>query len=113
MKDMKNKNMLQQGDVVLNKVNIDITNAVKVKKDRRGIVLAEGEVTFHYHGIECDETEAELIQLGEKMLLSVKAESVTLTHQEHNPVTIEHGIWEFGQVVEKDWLSGMVNPVRD
>ena len=110
---MKNKNMLQQGDVLLNRVNIDITNAVKVKKDRRGVVLAEGEVTGHYHGIEVDEDEAELIKLGDKMLLNVKTESVTLKHQEHNPIIIEKGIWEFGQVVEKDWLSGMVNPVRD
>ena len=110
----QNKTMVQQGDCLLCKTdNIDISNATKIKKDQRGVVLAEGEVSGHYHVIDVDEDEAELIQLGEKMLLNVNADSVTLTHQEHNPIVIERGIWEFGQVVEKDWLSGMVNPVRD
>lgn len=110
---MKNENQVQQGDVVLTRTNIDISGGIKQKKDPRGIVLAEGEVTGHYHGIEVEENEAELIQLGEKILLNVMADSVTLKHQEHKPITIEKGVWEFGQVVEKDWFSGMVNPVRD
>ena len=108
-----NKNQLQQGDVLLKKVNIDIPAGTKRIKDRRGIVLAEGEATGHYHGIDVDEDEAELIQIGEKMLLNVKAESVTLNHQEHHPITIDRGLWEVGQVVEKDWLSGMVKKVVD
>ena len=66
---MKNKlTQLQQGDVLLKRVeNINIQDGKKAKRDPRGIVLAEGEVTGHYHGIECDESEAELIQIGEKM----------------------------------------------
>lgn len=108
-----NKNQLQQGDVVLQRVDIDISQASKVKKDSRGIVLAEGEVTFHYHGIECEEDDAELIRIGERMLLNVKAESVTLKHQEHKPVKIDRGIWEFGQVIEKDWFMNMVRKVVD
>jgi hypothetical protein len=105
--------MLQQGDVLLSRVEVDIRQAIKLKKDKRGIVLAEGEVTGHYHGIETDESEAELIQLGEKMLLNVKAGSVTLKHQEHKPITINKGIWEVGQVIEKDWLNDMVRKVVD
>lgn len=108
-----NKNQIQQGDVLLNKVNINITDAQKIKQDNRGIVLAEGEATGHYHSIEVWEDEAELIRIGEKMLLNVKADSVILKHQEHGSIEIDKGIWEIGQVVEKDWLSGMVNPVRD
>ena len=106
--------MLQQGDVVLNRVNLDISQATKLRKDPRGIVLAEGEMTGHYHAIEdIEETDAELVQIGERMLLNVMADSVTLKHQEHKPVTIEKGIWEFGQVVEKDWLNDMVRKVVD
>jgi hypothetical protein len=108
-----NKNQVQQGDVILNRVNLNISKATKVKKNNRGIVLAEGEATGHYHGIEVEESEAELIQLGEKMLLNVKADSVTLKHQEHKPITIDKGVWEVGQVVEKDWLNNMVRKVVD
>jgi hypothetical protein len=108
-----NKNQLQQGDVLLKKVNIQIPAKATRVKDKRGIVLAEGEATGHYHGIDVDEDEAELIRIGEKMLLNVKVDSVTLNHQEHNPVTIGKGTWEVGQVVEKDWLSGMVKKVVD
>lgn len=115
-KTKTNLNQLQQGDVLLARVNLspaDLDNAIKTLKSKRGIVLAEGEVTGHYHAIEVDEDEAELIKLGERMLLNVKADSVTLKHQEHRPVKISKGVWEVGQVVEKDWLSGMVNPVKD
>ncbi len=109
---MKNK-MLQQGDVMLVKTNIDISNATLIKKDARGLVLAEGEVTFHYHGIEAAEDEAELIRIGEKMLLHVKAPSVTLKHQEHKPIEIEKGIWQVGIVQEYDYFSKMTRPVQD
>ena len=110
-----NKNQLQQGDVILRKLPQDYLNNKEyqsLKRDRRGIVLAEGETTGHYHGIECEESEAELIKIGEEMLLKVN-KTVTLKHQEHKPFDIEPGIWQIGQVVEKDWLNDMVSPVRD
>lgn len=106
--------MIQQGDIVMYKIDsVDLSNAIKVKKDNRGIVLAEGEHSGHYHGIEVEDDEAELIQIGERMLLNVKADSVTLKHQEHNPLIIDKGVWEVGQVVEKDWLNDMVRKVVD
>ena len=112
----RNINQIQQGDVLLVKTSLtlaDIATAKRVKRDKRGIVLAEGEVTGHYHAVE-DSTEAELLELGDKILLNVLGEKpVTLKHQEHKPITINPGIWEVGQVVEKDWTSGMVNKVVD
>lgn len=114
----KNKHQLQQGDVIAIKLQDNYLNNKNFEiirdKKNRGIVLAEGEVTGHYHGIECDESDAELIKIGEEMLLNVKnLAGVTLKHQEHNPIHFDQGIWQIGQVVEKDWLSGMVNKVVD
>lgn len=111
---MKNQNQIQQGDVLLRRVtnSVDLSKGVKVKKNGNLLTLAEGEATGHHHSIMVEENEAELIQMGEKMLLNLKEEKV-LTHQEHGPVTVGPGIWEVGQVVEKDWLSGMVKPVVD
>lgn len=110
---MKNKiSMIQQGDVTLRKVTKEeLKQAVKVKNDKRGVVLAEGEVTGHYHGIE-EVEDAELYRIGERMLLSVE-KPVQLKHQEHHAITIEPGIWEIGIVREWDYLKGMSAPVVD
>jgi hypothetical protein len=105
------KTQLQQGDVLLRRVTIDISKAEKVKRDKRGIVLAEGEVTGHFHGIENCE-DAELIKIGEKMLLSV-SKPVDLKHQEHGTITIEPGVWEVGGVVEYDYFQEMQRRVID
>ena len=107
------KTKIQQGDILLLKVNIDITSATKLSKDKRGIVLAEGETTGHYHAIEVDENEAELIRIGEKMLLNVKSDYATLKHQEHKPIDIPKGVWEVGRVQEYDYFSQMKRPVVD
>ena len=110
---MKNNNQKQQGDVIMNKLPDNFLEGKEFKKipyDHRGVILAEGESTGHYHGIE--ESDAELIKIGERMLLRVTS-TVTLKHQEHKHFTIEPGIWEIGQVVEKDWLADMVKVVVD
>lgn len=73
-------------------------------------MLAEGEVTGHFHGIE--EDESELIQIGEKILLKL-AKAATLRHQEHKPITLEPGLWEVGIVQEYDYFSKMVKKVVD
>lgn len=102
---------LQQGDVIVRRVTLDISKAKKVSPDKRGVVLAEGEATGHYHGIENIE-DAELYRIGEQMILSVK-NPVDLKHQEHGTVTIEPGIWEIGIVREYDYFKQMERKVID
>ena len=77
---------------------------------RKRLVLAEGEHTGHSHTI--DDDEAELIQIGERMLLKL-ARAATVTHQEHKPITLTPGIWEVGRVKEYDWFSKMERQVID
>ena len=103
------KNTAQQGDVLLNKLTKLPNGEAKVISKGK-MVLAEGEVTGHYHGIE--ETDSELIQIGEKMILNLK-NTATLFHQEHNPITLEPGLWEVGRVQEYDYFSMMQRPVAD
>lgn len=85
--------------------------ATKVKPDSRGHVLAEGEVTGHYHAIE-EVTDAELYKLGDELLLA-NTKTVALTHQEHKPITVDPKLWETGIVVEYDYLSRMERKVID
>ena len=106
--------MLQQGDVLLSRV-ASVPENCKAINDRRGVVLAEGEISGHYHGIE--ETEGvQLLEAPDRrryLIVSQARKTASLTHQEHKPVTVEPGIYQIGIVREKDWFSEMIRPVID
>ena len=99
----------QQGDVVLKRLNIMPEGERRVISKSK-LVLAEGEVTGHYHGIE--ETDSELIKIGDKILLNL-ARNSTLTHQEHAHIELEAGIWQVGIVKEYDYFAKMKREVKD
>lgn len=99
----------QQGDVTLTKLTALPDGEQKVISRKR-CVLAEGEHTGHCHAVE--ETDAELIQIGERMLLKLEREA-TVTHQEHKPIRLSPGIWEIGRVQEYDYFTKMARPVQD
>lgn len=101
---------LQQGDVLFQKVKIDLTEAKKVERKNGAVVVMEGEATGHAHRIF--DVEAMFFEKDGKHYLKAN-KAVTIQHEEHKPVTIPEGIWEIGRVREKDWLSGMVAPVVD
>lgn len=110
---MKNsKSQLQQGDVLLCKVG-SVPDGAKKIVDKRGVVLAEGEHTGHYHGI--NEGSIELLEApsGVRYFVNGGDEPVTIKHQEHNPVTVDPGIWQVGQVREYDWFQQMERKVVD
>ena len=112
---MKNKIVqLQQGDVVLLRISKLPGDCKPAKKDARGVVLAEGEFTGHFHGIKAMRGLA-LLEApgGTRFLVNGTDEPVTITHQEHKPVTVEPGVYQVGQVREKDWFQDMVRTVRD
>lgn len=99
----------QQGDVLLRKLHTipsgDISPLAKLR-----CVLADGEHTGHQHLVESD--DAELIQIGERMLLKL-AKQATVVHPEHKPITLSPGIWEVGRVKEYDWYQHMERQVQD
>jgi hypothetical protein len=98
----------QQGDVLLEPIDsLPVGEQKTIAKGR--CVLAHGE-SGHFHVLEND--EAELIQIGEKLLLKL-GKQATLVHEEHKPQTLEPGIWEIGRVQEYDWFSKMQRRVID
>lgn len=109
MKNKPVKNAAQQGDVVLRKLKAMPEGTAKIISRKR-LVLAEGEHTGHNHVIEDD--EAELIQIGERMLLKL-TKPATVKHQEHKPITLSPGIWEVGRVNEFDYFAMMKKQVVD
>lgn len=97
----------QQGDVTLRK--LETLPAGEQTITRKRLVLAHGE-SGHSHVIEDD--EAELIQIGERMLLRL-TKAATVVHEEHKPIRLAPGIWEVGRVKEYDWFSKMERQVID
>lgn len=98
----------QQGDVVLRKLAAMPEGEQKIV-GRKRLVLAHGE-SGHSHVIEDD--EAELIQIGERMLLKL-TKAATVTHEEHKPIRLSPGIWEVGRVKEYDYFQHMERQVTD
>ena len=98
----------QQGDVLLRRLQHMPEGDVK-SVERGHLVLAHGE-SGHSHVIEDD--EAELIQIGERMLLKL-TKSATVVHEEHKPIQLAPGVWEVGRVKEYDYFQHMARQVID
>lgn len=107
-----NKDNNQQGDVLLKRIAA-LPAGCKTINDKRGIVLAEGEHTGHYHGIT--DGGVELLEAPDRTryVINQSNRPAILTHQEHKPVTVDPGIWRVGIVREKDWFTEMVRNVVD
>lgn len=99
----------QQGDVLLKAVTELPIGCKPVKRQNGRIVVMHGE-SGHTHVIT--DVDAMFYEKDGKFYL-VATKPVQLNHEEHHTQTIEPGVWEIGQVREKDWLSGMVGPVAD
>ena len=116
---MKTKiQQLQQGDVLLRSINTLPDGCKAVQPDHRGIVLAEGEATGHYHGLTVGEELSGKLELLEapdrtRYLRNGTGGPVTIRHAEHKPCEVPPGIWQIGVVREKDWFADMVRPVMD
>lgn len=99
----------QQGDVILRAVESLPEGCKEVERKEGRIVVMHGE-GGHTHVI--DNVDAMFYEKDGKHYL-VASKPVTLSHEEHHSQVIEPGVWEIGQVREKDWVSGMIGPVVD
>lgn len=109
LKTMKTaKNTFQQGDVIGKKIE-QLPSLDGAVVTRKRLVVAHGE-SGHSHVIEDD--EAELIQIGERMLLRL-TKPATLRHEEHHAIRLSPGIWEIGRVREFDYFNMMARQVID
>ena len=111
MKQVKSK-LYQQGDVLLFKEVKIPEDAKPMKSDNRGIVLAEGEVTGHYHAItELDVCES-FKDSGGNIWLDVLA-PIKIKHQEHKQIKLPKGKYRVGIVREVDPFAEEIHKVKD
>lgn len=108
MKTKTTQTTFQQGDVFGRRLKL-MPDGQQTLIGRKRLVLAHGE-SGHSHVIEDD--EAELIQIGERMLLRLE-KAATVVHEEHGKIKLAPGIWEIGRVKEFDPFSKMTRQVQD
>jgi len=108
MKNKTAKRTFQQGDVIGRKLDA-MPEGTPINITRKRLVLAHGE-NGHSHIIEDD--EAELITIGERMLLKL-TRAATIIHEEHAPIRLSPGVWEVGRVQEYDYFAQMSRQVMD
>ncbi|MDE2097632.1 MAG: hypothetical protein KGL39_10325 [Patescibacteria group bacterium] len=103
------QNDFQQGDVLGVRIKSMPSGEQKIIARKR-LVVAHGE-SGHSHVIE--DNDAELIQIGERMILNLK-KNATIVHEEHGSIELKKGIWDVGgRVQEYDWFSKMQRQVID
>ena len=110
---MKNPGQFQQGDVWLQRVESIPADAEPVNS----VVLAEGE-GHHLHRFVVAEDVEMFVKDGVRFA-RLNRESVIEhvtpdgRHGEHHRITVPAGDYQFGQVVEFDYLAEMARPVID
>jgi len=84
--------MLRQGDILLVPVTIPVGRKQKFD-EKEGIIVAEGEATGHHHRVKTPGVTYHTI--GNRRFIKVpKGVYATLTHEEHDPLTIPSGTHE-------------------
>ncbi len=82
--------MYRHGDVMIAAVDAIPAEALR----RPSAVLARGEATGHSHRM-ADPSVVDLFDRGGVGYLTVRADSATLVHDEHKPITLPRGHYRF------------------
>ncbi len=112
---MQATKLCRQGDVLFLRTDVDLANLNQVSRDERGLVLAEGDSTQHYHvavGTGCQ------LFRGDQLLLQVGDDGAVVLvfgcdPPRHAPVELSPGTWEVR--VQHAWSvdDERANAVRD
>jgi len=98
--------LYRHGDVLVTQVESIPPDAVK----RPHLVLAEGEMTGHSHRI-AEAGSAELLEFSQTVYLRVLADTATLVHQEHGPITLPRGEYRIWR--QREYSPREIRIVRD
>jgi hypothetical protein len=88
--------MYRQGDVLLVPVDALPKERTYVKRKRgEGVILAAGEATGHHHRVR--ERGAREYRVDRERYLTVGKAGGTVTHEEHDPITLPQGVFKIVQ----------------
>jgi hypothetical protein len=99
--------MWRQGDVLIDRVEQVPSGATKLKR----LILASGDSTGQRHTI-WERKAADLYRRGpDELFLHVTAESATVVHPEHRPITLPRGSYRVWK--QREFSDAAPRPVRD
>jgi hypothetical protein len=105
---------LQHGDVLIREVKSIPAKAARCVRREGKIVVAEGEATGHHHVIDSKAAEMFFVTSdGHRVCYLEVLEPVTITHEEHKPMTIPPGKYAVQQVREYIYILDMEQRVID
>lgn len=104
--------MLQQGDVLLKKIESLPVDGRPVARKERGFILADGEVTGHAHVITDEVVDVKLVEKNGVLYLGCDGD-VIVRHEEHGHITVPAGNYEVGRVREYDHFAEEARQVQD
>ena len=98
----------RQGDVLFKEVK-EIPEGGKARKSGR---ILEGEATGHIHRVaEAQLAEAEVLDCGVGLFMRVTGDSVSIVHEEHNPICLPAGNYEI--VRQREYSPEEIRNVQD
>ena len=101
---------IQQGDVILRRVDSIPDGVEEIQRGADGFVLAEGEVTGHAHRVRDD---IRLFREKDGTMYLKADKPFTLLHEEHKAITWTPGVFLVGRVREMDHLAEIERTVSD
>jgi hypothetical protein len=100
---------MRQGDVLLVPTKRSTKGFTEVKRDKKRVILAYGEVTGHAHAIL--EKDAVLFDNGNGIrILSVESEA-QLVHEEHSTIVLPKGNYEIR--IQREYSPEAIRNVAD
>ena len=110
---MKTSNLARHGDLSFRSAKLP-EGAKKVSKGNN-YILAEGEVTGHYHALKAEKgATLSVWESLNQVYFQVKDGVATLSHQEHDTITFEPGpIYTMIPEREYDYFEEEINQVID
>lgn len=106
------RELIQQGDVLVVKIDVIPPDAAKVSSSGGWYVLVEGEHTGHTHKIE-DSGKVEVFVTPEGRRFLKVLESLELYHDTHLPRIILPGLYEIERIKEVDPFTEEIHTVTD
>ena len=98
--------MWRHGDVLIAAVRAIPDGATELRQT----VLARGEITGHSHRIR-ERDAAELWEAGGALYLKITADSATVVHQEHRPITLPRGTYRVW--IQREYSPSAIRRVVD
>ena len=98
--------MIRQGDVLL----VPISKLPESVKPEKTITVAYGEVTGHHHDLVAVDGKVQIYSLEDQLFARVDGD-VVITHQEHDQISVEKGLYEIR--IQQEYTPESIRRVLD